>query len=384
MLDLSFIQQILLPFNVITKEEGDIIMEECTNLNIPPEVFILACGGVNKDYLMKINLFRNNCLTLTAQEMIGFFNVNLIKGELNRIKLKTSVSKIPSLPRVGEMIDKYEILSVLGKGATSVVYKAFNTILKKEVSLKVLSPQLLAQDASSADIFLEEAVNASRFMHPNSIKVLDADKRGNYTYIVMEHIEGKNLEQILKEQGKLSVKASVKVALEICKVLEAAKTIGMIHQDIKPGNIMITNKGEVKLTDFGLARVVNEPSKYQSISGKIYGTPYYMSPEAFVEPEKIDYRSDMYSLGCSLYHSLTGVLPFETTSIIKIITMHVTQNPLPPSSVNYEINKELSGVVMRLLEKNQMDRYQSYNDLYKDLEFIHNHYIAYADRNIAS
>lgn len=384
MLDLSFIQQILLPFNVITEEEGELIMKECENLNIPPEVFILACGGVNKDYLMKINLFRNNCLTLTVEEMISFFNVGLIKGELNKIKLKTSISKIPSLPREGDMIDKYKILSILGKGATSVVYKALNTIIKKEVSLKVLSPQLLAQDPASADVFLEEAVNASKFVHQNSIKILDANRGDNYTYIVMEYIEGKTLEQILKDHGKLSVKSSVKVALEVCKVLEVATTIGMVHQDIKPGNIMITNKGEVKLADFGLARVVNEPSKYQTISGKIYGTPYYMSPEAFVEPEKIDYRSDMYSLGCSLYHSLTGILPFETTSIIKIITMHVTQNPLPPSSVNYEINKELSAVVMKLLEKNPMDRYQTYSSLYKDLEVIHNHYIAYADRNIAS
>jgi serine/threonine-protein kinase len=248
----------------------------------------------------------------------------------------------------------------------------------------VLSPQILAQDPSSADVFLEEAVNASRFVHQNSIKILDADKRGNYTYIVMEYVEGKSLDEIIKEHGRLSVRASIEVALQLCKVLEVARTVGLIHQDIKPGNIMISNQGEVKLADFGLARLINEPSKYQSISGKIYGTPYYMSPEAFVEPEKIDYRSDMYSLGCSLYHSLTGILPFETTSIIKIITMHVTQNPLPPAAINYEINKELSAVVMKLLEKNQNDRYQSYMSLYKDLEFIHNSYISYSDRNIAS
>lgn len=384
MLDVSFIQQILLPFKVVTEEEGELIMKECDSLNIPPEVFILACGGVNKDYLMKINLFRNNCITLGAEEIASFFNVGLIKNELNRIKLKTSTSKIPSLPREGEMIDKYKIISILGKGATSVVYKAFNTMLKKEVSLKVLSPQILAQDPDSADVFLDEAVNASRFVHQNSIKILDADKRGNYTYIVMEYVEGKSLDEIIKEHGRLSVRASIEVALELCKVLEVARTIGMIHQDIKPGNIMISNKGEVKLADFGLARIVNEPSKYQSISGKIYGTPYYMSPEAFVEPEKIDYRSDMYSLGCSLYHSLTGILPFETSSIIKIITMHVTQNPLPPASINYEINKELSAVVMKLLEKNQDARYQSYASLYKDLEFIHNGYVSYSDNNIAS
>lgn len=370
----DFIDEIIVPYQVIDKQSSDILLRECQSLNVNPEIFILTCRGICRQSLMNLNLLRKGCITMSRDEVLNSFNLDILVMEINKLKRKAISYDIPTLPQVGEHLDKYEIREVLGKGATSVVYKARNIFLQMDVALKVLSPQLVAEDSDIQDKFLNEAVQSSKLAHNNAVRIFDAEKRGKHTYIVMEYINGRTLEGILSQTSKFSPQTVIKIATEICKVLEAGQKIGLIHQDIKPGNIMISNKSEIKLADFGLAKIISEPDKYQTISGKIYGTPYYMSPEAFTTPEKIDFRSDMYSLGATLYHLATGKIPFETNSIMKIISMHVYEKPVLPTNYSSDVSVSLSNILMKLLEKSPEKRYQCYSDLLADLRLAEESY----------
>lgn len=370
MFNTEFVDEIIVPYQVLDPSSIQILLRECKSLNVNPEIFILTVRGICRHSLMTLNLLRKGLTSMSRDEVIKSFNLDVLVSEINKLKQKTNSFEIPTLPEIGDYLDKYQIKEILGKGATSVVYKAVNIFLKMDVALKVLSPQLVAEDILIQEKFLDEAVHSSKLSHNGAVRILDAEKRGKHTYIVMEYINGRTLEAILKQSSKFSSKAVIKIAIEICKVLEEGQKIGLIHQDIKPGNIMISNKSEVKLADFGLARIINEPSKYQTISGKIYGTPYYMSPEAFTDPEKIDFRSDMYSLGATFYHLLTGKLPFETNSIMKIISMHVYDKPINPIELSNDIPPILAKIVMKLLEKEPKNRYQSYSELLNDLRSV--------------
>ncbi len=372
----DFIDQIILPYEVLDRESSELLAKECTELKINPEIFILACRGTCKQSLVNLNLLRQGCLSLSKDEVQSYFNIDILKAEINKLKAKnTSYNEIPSLPEIGDHLDKYQIKSILGKGATSVVYKATNIFLKMDVALKVLSPQLIIEDPTVQDRFLNEAVNSAKLTHRNAVKILDAEKRGKHTYIIMEYVNGKTLDQIVKETGAIKPEAVIRIAIELCKVLDEGHKIGLVHQDIKPGNIMVNSNSEIKLADFGLAKIINEPNQYQTISGKIYGTPYYMSPEGFMSPDKVDVRSDMYSLGATLYHLLAGKLPFDTNSIFKIITMHLSEKPVAPSQLNRNITDKLSNIIMKLMEKEPDQRFQNYSELYNSLKRAEEEYL---------
>lgn len=375
MLKTDFINDIIVPYDVLDTYSAKILENECNSLKVSPEIFVLTCRGICKQSLMNLNLFRQGHIHLTKEEVQSYFNIDILKSEVAKLKEKNLSYEIPTLPEIGDTLDKYMIKSVLGKGATSVVYKAVNIFLKKEVAIKVLAPQLIAQDSSVQERFLDEAVNSAKLSHSNVVNIFDAEKRGKYTYIVMEYINGKTLDELVKQNGSIAPEAVIRIGIDLCRVLDSAFKIGLIHQDIKPGNIMLNNKFEVKLADFGLAKIINEPDQYQTISGKIYGTPYYMSPESFTAPEKIDLRSDMYSLGATLYHLVTGKLPFETNSIFKIIKMHMSENPVNPSQIMKNVTPRLSSIIMKLLEKSPEKRYSNYSELYRDLKRVEEEYL---------
>ncbi len=279
-----------------------------------------------------------------------------------------------SYPEIGEVLGKYKLISELGKGTTATVYKASHKYLNVDVALKVLSPQLISENESIRDRFIEEAMNHAQLVHNNLVRIIDVEKEEKFTYIVMEFVDGDTLDKILKEKGTIPPLKAIKIILEVCKALNHAFSQHMIHRDIKPGNIIITKDSQVKLTDFGLAKRVHEPDKYDSNTGEIFGTPYYMPPEQFIDSQSVDHRSDLYSLGATFYHLVTGKIPFETNSLKEIFNMHVNSTPIPPYHVNQEVTHELSDVIMKLLEKSLNERYQDYNSLTRDLERIEYNY----------
>jgi serine/threonine protein kinase len=275
-----------------------------------------------------------------------------------------------SFPQINETLGKYRIISVLGKGTTATVYKASHKYLNVEVALKVLSPQLVQEDESIRERFLEEAMNHAKLSHNNFVRIIDVENEDKYTYIVMEYIDGAALDDILKLKEVIPPLQAIKIILEVCKALKYALELNIIHRDIKPGNIIITKNSEVKLADFGLAKSIHEPDKHHKIQGQIFGTPFYMSPEQFVDSAGVDHHSDLYSLGATIYHMVTGKLPFETESLTEIISMHLNKIPEPPAMVNPEVNIPFSDIIMKLLEKKPADRYQNYLELIRDLEEV--------------
>jgi serine/threonine protein kinase len=273
-----------------------------------------------------------------------------------------------AFPQIDETLGKYRIISILGKGTTATVYRATHKFLSVDVALKVLSPKLISEDDSIRDRFLDEAMNHAKLTHNNFVRIIDVENEEKYTYIVMEYIDGAALDDILKVKGALPPLQVIRIFLEICKALKYAHDLNIIHRDIKPGNIMITRESEVKLADFGLAKSIDEPDKHQKNSGQIFGTPHYMSPEQFIDSAGIDHRSDLYSLGATIYHIVTGKLPFETESLPEIISMHLNIKPVPPEKISEQVINEFSEIIMKLLEKKPVDRYQNYLELIRDLE----------------
>jgi serine/threonine protein kinase len=366
----DFINNILIPFNILNQKEAEILAFQCRKLKISTELYLLAIKVLSKQSILDLNLVNNGCTRLSPEKIRQYFDLPLLKEEIRKLIDKKVPTEIPTLPEVGEIIDKYEIREVIGKGATATVYRAFHQFLKIEVALKVLSPQLIISDPLIQDKFIDEAMHTAKLSHHNLIKIYDVEKRGQYTYIVMEYIQGSTVDTILKKQGRIKPLSGIKIVTELCKVLGKLYESGMIHRDIKPGNIMINNKSEIKLADFGLAKIIDEPDKYQTISGKIYGTPYYMSPEQFNTPDKVDLRSDLYSLGATIYHMVTGRVPFETNSIQKIVYMQLFETPAAPDSISDTISPEFSRLIMKLLEKDPDKRYQNYLELNNDLQEI--------------
>jgi serine/threonine protein kinase len=372
MAQVGFLKDVVLDYEVLDQESVKIIEFECQKLKVAPEFFLMACRAISRQSLTTLNMLMKTGAYITKDEVKKYFNIDILQEEIYNLKKKSISYELPTLPEKGDLLDKYQILATLGQGATSVVYKAMNIFIKAEVALKILKPIVIFEDAYIQDKFLNEAINVARLFHPGAVKVIDAEKRGKYTYMVMEYVDGLTLEQVLENNSTIKPNLVVKIAIQLCKALDYAQRMGIIHRDIKPANIMLSKEGNVKLTDFGLAKLVNEPDQYQTISGKIYGTPYYMSPETFLSPDNVDIRSDMYSLGATLYHLLTGAVPFETNSIPKIIYMHAYQQPIPPAKINHDISTSFSNIIMKMLEKDPANRYESYLELYKDLKNIMN------------
>lgn len=274
-----------------------------------------------------------------------------------------------SFPEIGEILGKYRLVEHLGHGATARVYKASHTYLNTVVAIKVLSPELIRQDPTIRERFINEAMNHAKLSNSSLVKILDIEN-DKYTYIVMEYIEGRALDEILNSYGAIPPLKAIKIIKEVCKGLKHSFDLNIVHRDIKPANIMITRDSEVKLADFGLAKNIGNGDENNNQSGVIFGTPYYMSPEQFIHSDNVDHRSDIYSIGATLYHIVTGKLPFDTDSLPEIISMHLKSIPIPPAEINTEITGEFSDLILKLLEKEPNDRFQNYSEILKNLDKI--------------
>lgn len=274
---------------------------------------------------------------------------------------------------VGETIGKYTLTSILGKGASAIVYSAFDTELNIEVALKILSPELIQEDQSIEEHFIRDAINNTNLKHPNLVKILGIEKDEQFTYIVMDLFESDSLETIIKGQESIDEIKAIKIILEVCKGLEYALSLNILHRNLKPANILINKAFDIKLTGFGLEKIIQKREHFFT-AGKIYGTLYYMAPELFTKPFNIDARSDLYSIGIVFYYLLTNKLPFSTDNTGEIISRHINNQFTPPNELKSTIPQELSDLVMKLLEKKAENRYQNYSILIAELEKIKSNY----------
>lgn len=259
----------------------------------------------------------------------------------------------------GDFLGKCKIIKAVGKGLTSDVYKAFHQFLGIEVALKVLSNELKEENSLIEEMFLQEAKNTAKLRHENLVRIFDAEKGEKYTYMVMEFIDGIDLSFVLDSGKTLKSIQAVEVMIQLCDVLDYALKKGFIHRDIKPANIMISKSLEVKLMDLGLSKVQETASKE---SDHMVGTPFYMSPEQFINSEAVDYRSDLYSLGATFFHLITGKPPFRGTTLSEIIQEKIIKE-FDLKIEAPEVPEELKSVLYALLNKNPDKRIQKYSDL---------------------
>ncbi len=260
---------------------------------------------------------------------------------------------------------RYRVEARIGSGGMGEVYRGVDTVLDRTVAIKVLLPQF-ARDASFVDRFRREAQAAARLNHPNIVGIYDSGADGETQFIVMEFIQGRTLDDFMSAGGRFTVPHAVEVAEKICDALAYAHVAGVIHRDIKPANVMVTRKGEVKVMDFGIARIVAGPQTAPQTSA-VLGTAAYISPEQ-AQGQPVDGRSDIYSLGAVLYEMLTGRPPFTGDSPVAVAYKQVNESPVLPSIANPEVTPLLDAVLMRALAKNPANRYQTADEFRADLE----------------
>jgi serine/threonine-protein kinase len=247
------------------------------------------------------------------------------------------------------------------------VYRGEDTVLGRPVAIKVLAPQF-ADDPNFVTRFRREAQAAARISNQNLVSVFDTGSDDGVHYIVMEYVEGRTLADYLAGGGRIMPERSIDIAMDVCRALEAAHAQGVIHRDIKPGNIMMTQRGDVKVTDFGIARMTTTADTVAQTAA-VLGTASYLSPEQ-AQGQPVDGRSDIYSLGCVIYEMLTGRPPFLGDSPVTVASKQVLEQPVPPSKLNRDVTPDFDAVVLRAMAKNPANRYQSAEELRADLERV--------------
>ncbi|MFC4598848.1 Stk1 family PASTA domain-containing Ser/Thr kinase [Cohnella hongkongensis] len=259
---------------------------------------------------------------------------------------------------------RYELLARVGGGGMALVYKAKDLLLNRFVAVKVLRQQF-THDDDFVKRFRREAQAAASLSHPNIVSIYDVGQVDDTHYIVMEFVDGANLNEIIRERAPLQTEEAVKIAAQICDALEHAHYNQIIHRDIKPHNILIGHNGRVKVTDFGIARAATSSTITQT--GSVIGSVHYFSPEhakGVVTGEK----SDLYSLGIVLYQMLTGRLPFLGESPISVALKHLQEPFEQPRLVNPHIPQSVENIILRAMRKNPQERYQSAKEMQRDLE----------------
>ena len=271
----------------------------------------------------------------------------------------------------GTEIPGYLLERQLGAGAMAVVFRARQLSLDRTVAIKVL-PKKLSENPDYVARFYKEGKAAAQLNHANIVQAFDVGEAGGYHYFVMEYVEGHTLYDELADGKVFSEPEALRVIIQVARALEHAHTHGLIHRDVKPKNIMITKDGTVKLADMGLARAAADVEAAAAEAGKAYGTPYYISPEQIRGEVKIDFRADIYSLGATLYHLVTGRVPFEGPTPAAVMHKHLKEPLIPPDHINTSLSSGLGEVVEVMMAKDRDRRYPSTRDLLLDLEAIAN------------
>lgn len=268
----------------------------------------------------------------------------------------------------GKIIDgRYEIIEEVGRGGMALVYRAKCLVLNRYVAIKVLRPEY-RDDQEFIKRFKIEAQSAGSLSHPNVVSIYDVGNEDDIEYIVMEYVEGITLKQYLSTKGILPWKEAVDYASQICAGLEHAHKKGIVHKDVKPENVIITKEGILKITDFGIAKALNQGTI--TTGGLTMGSVHYFSPEQ-ARGGFTDTKTDLYSLGVLLYEMVAGKLPFEGENAVSIAMQHIEQEPVRPSVFNPTLPRSLEAVVLKAMKKEQSERYQTATQMLIDLKKVY-------------
>jgi len=291
--------------------------------------------------------------------------------------------------RRGSQIPGYQLLGMIGKGAMANVYKARQISLDRIVAIKVL-PKRMSENQDFVSRFYAEGRAAARLSHNNIVQAIDvASTPDGFHYFVMEFIEGKTLFDLMAPPPAgdgitFTESQALDMAIQMADALSHAHQRGFIHRDVKPKNIILMPDGVSKLTDLGLARAVDDKIAAESEAGKAYGTPYYISPEQIRGDVDIDFRADIYSLGATLYHVLTGRPPFEADTPTAVMHKHLKEPLKPPDHINTSLSAGISEVIEVAMAKNRDERYASTEDMLEDLKAVRSGRMPQNARHIVS
>ena len=270
-----------------------------------------------------------------------------------------------------QQVGKYVLKSELGKGAMGSVWLSEHPGLAIPVAVKILDPALAAEDPDYMDRFIKEGKIAASINHQNVVRIIDAGQDGAIFYLVMEYIEGADAKELVEARGALPVAEVLELAICTAEALQKAHEAGIVHRDIKPDNILVTTEGKVKLADLGIAKQLNDDYG-TTMAGTTIGTPYYIAPEQAMDSSTVDTRCDIYALGGTLYHLLTGSVPFTGPSAMAILMKHTQEELQHPKERRPDLPSNICNVVCKMMEKHPDDRYQSCQDLLKDLYAVKN------------
>ena len=265
------------------------------------------------------------------------------------------------------LTERYHLASHLARGGMADVYLGQDTLLGRKVAIKVLHAQF-SNDEAFVKRFRREAQAAANLANPNIVGVYDWGQAGNTYFIVMELVDGRSLREVLRSEGALLPRRAAEIGAEVASALAAAHRAGLVHRDVKPGNILLAADGTVKVTDFGIARAWDD-SQELTKTGAVIGTASYFSPEQ-AQGTPADERSDVYSLGVVMYEMLAGRPPFQGDSPVAVAYQHVSSSAPPPSTINSDVPPELDAVVTRALQKDPAFRYQTADEFKADLTRI--------------
>ncbi|MCC6150672.1 MAG: protein kinase [Planctomycetes bacterium] len=314
------------------------------------------------------------------QECVNIQRMQMSKGQ--RVSLlgqilqergyldKTAIDKVKSYQQVfqfGNKIPGYQIVEKLGQGAMGAVFKARQLRMERWVAIKILQPELAA-NTSVKQRFLQEARASARLNHPNVIVGIDAGEIAGLSYFAMEYVEGKTLQQLVKERGPMDERQALEVIIQVAKALEHAEKHSLVHRDIKPDNIMVTRERVAKLLDLGLAKMRVEGDVGQA-KGMAVGTPNYISPEQAMGRSDIDTRADIYSLGVTLFYVLTGRVPFEGPPEV-VMYRHIHEPPPHPKNFRPDLGESVSTLIFTMMAKRPEDRPASAGQVVSDMEHL--------------
>lgn len=286
------------------------------------------------------------------------------QAERLKVNLRESKSAVHQIPG-------YKILGKLGAGVMAVVYKAKQLSLNRDVAIKVL-PKKFSENTDYVQRFYKEGQAAASLNHNNIVQAFDVGEAGGYHYFVMEYVEGKTIYEDMAEGKAFTEDEALEIITQVARALGHAHSIGLIHRDVKPKNIMTNTAGVVKLADMGLARATTDIEAAESEAGKAYGTPYYIAPEQIRGEIDIDGRADIYGLGATFYHAVTGRVPFMAENPADVMRMHLKDPLVPPDHINTSLSAGVSEVIEIMMAKRKEDRYSNIDELLGDLDAIKN------------
>lgn len=293
---------------------------------------------------------------LVEKEFLTKRQVERLRGDLEAVK-------------TSQQIPGYRIIRKLGAGAMATVFLAKQLSLDRLVAIKVL-PKKFSQNQNFIERFLREGRAAAKLSHNNIVAAYEIGQAGEHHFFVMEYVDGDTVYDRIVARKRLPEREALEIIRQVASALQHAHEMGFIHRDIKPKNIMMTTGNVAKLADLGLARAMSDKEAAEAESGRAYGTPYYISPEQIRGAVHIGPPADIYGLGATFYHMVTGKLPFDGTTPSQVMHRHLKDALVPPDHVNPQVSGGTALIIETMMKKDARERYQSARDLVRDLELV--------------